>query len=229
MSGAQRGYDPLAAPSIMDQMRSATPETKQPGRLWFIGHLPIARQYQILGVLLLLFGVLAGLMLWLNYRANSQAGASSATATEMQMLRSGWRAGTCARAQGMPPRSKASGIHVTVSALTWMPDQGRRTSGRHCRRPPSTKREKVWAARYPLQAGPKERDRRDRITRRPWSPVQGLDNNQPGQTMRCSSLAQQASAQVASAGGSLREVDFTSQPAMLSQRIAKNAEFTGFV
>ena len=28
---------------------------KQPGRLWFIGHLPIARQYQILGVLLLLF------------------------------------------------------------------------------------------------------------------------------------------------------------------------------
>src|ERR1700722_9875682 len=40
MSGAARGYDPLAAPSIMDQMRSVSPEMKQPGRLWFIGHLP---------------------------------------------------------------------------------------------------------------------------------------------------------------------------------------------
>ena len=36
-------------------------------------------------------------------------------------------------------------------------------------------------------------------------------------------LAQQASAQIASGGGSLREVDFTNQLAVLSQRIAKNA------
>ena len=36
-------------------------------------------------------------------------------------------------------------------------------------------------------------------------------------------LAQQASAQVAASGGSLREVDFTNQLAVLSQRIAKNA------
>ena len=100
MSGAQRGYDPLAAPSIMDQMRSASPEMKQPGRLWFIGHLPIARQYQILGVLLLLFGVLAGAMLWLNYRANSQAGASSTTATEMQMLSQRLARGTALARRG---------------------------------------------------------------------------------------------------------------------------------
>jgi len=36
-------------------------------------------------------------------------------------------------------------------------------------------------------------------------------------------LAQQASAQVAQGGGTLREVDFTNQLAILSQRIAKNA------
>src|SRR5437588_40981 len=36
-------------------------------------------------------------------------------------------------------------------------------------------------------------------------------------------LAQQASAQVAAGGGTLREVDFTNQLAVLSQRIAKNA------
>src|SRR5438105_5673224 len=36
-------------------------------------------------------------------------------------------------------------------------------------------------------------------------------------------LAQQASSQAAAGGGSVREIDFTSQLAMLSQRIAKNA------
>src|SRR5439155_16458295 len=36
-------------------------------------------------------------------------------------------------------------------------------------------------------------------------------------------LAQQASTQIASVGGSLREVDFTNRLAVLSQRIAKNA------
>ena len=36
-------------------------------------------------------------------------------------------------------------------------------------------------------------------------------------------VAQQASAQVAAGGGTLREVDFTNQLAVLSQRIAKNA------
>src|SRR5207247_6649964 len=36
-------------------------------------------------------------------------------------------------------------------------------------------------------------------------------------------LAQQASSQIAAGGGSLREVDFTNQLAVLSQRIAKNA------
>src|SRR5262249_5350101 len=49
----------------------------------------------------------------------------------------------------------------------------------------------------------------------------GLERINQGNTTLLE-LAQQASSQVAS-GGSLREVDFTSQLAMLSQRIAKNA------
>ena len=40
MSGAQPGYDPLAAVSIMEQMRNASSEGRQPNRLPLIGHLP---------------------------------------------------------------------------------------------------------------------------------------------------------------------------------------------
>ena len=50
----------------------------------------------------------------------------------------------------------------------------------------------------------------------------GLDSINQGNNALLE-LAQQASAQIASAGGSLREVDFTNQLAVLSQRIAKNA------
>ena len=39
-----------------------------PGRLWFIGHLPIVKQYQILGALLVVFVLLALLMVYLDNR-----------------------------------------------------------------------------------------------------------------------------------------------------------------
>src|SRR5438105_3123691 len=66
--GKEPGYDPLAAVSIMDQMRSANMETRLPGHLWIIGHLPIVRQFQVLGLLLVLFVLLALVMLFLNTR-----------------------------------------------------------------------------------------------------------------------------------------------------------------
>src|SRR5206468_10247254 len=50
----------------------------------------------------------------------------------------------------------------------------------------------------------------------------GLEGINQGNTVLLE-LAQQASSQAAAGGGSVREVDFTSQLAMLSQRIAKNA------
>ena len=49
MSGTPKGYDPLGAVSIMEQLRTGSTEAAQPTRLWLIGHLPIVRQFQILG------------------------------------------------------------------------------------------------------------------------------------------------------------------------------------
>src|SRR6266849_284192 len=86
MSGAPKGYDPLGAVSIMEQLRTGTQEARQPAGLPLIGHLPIVRQFQILGALLLSFIVLAVVMLLLSIGISSQVTTSATTATEMQML-----------------------------------------------------------------------------------------------------------------------------------------------
>ena len=39
------GYDPLASVSIMEQLRTAAAEKRQPGRIPFIGHLPAATTF----------------------------------------------------------------------------------------------------------------------------------------------------------------------------------------
>src|SRR5215470_12702676 len=93
-------YDPLAAPSLMEQMRAAIAETKMPKKVPVIGHLPIVRQFQILGVLLIACVALAVLVMLLDVKTASQATASSATAIEMQMLSQRLARGTALASQG---------------------------------------------------------------------------------------------------------------------------------
>ena len=93
-------YDPLSAPSLMDQMRAAIAETKMPKKVPLVGHLPIVRQFQVLGVLLVAFVVLAVLVMFLDVKTASQATASTATATEMQMLSQRLARGTALASQG---------------------------------------------------------------------------------------------------------------------------------
>jgi twitching motility protein PilJ len=95
-------YDPLAAPSLVEQMRAAIAETKMPKKVPVIGHLPIVRQFQTLGVLLVAFVVLAVLVMLLDVKTASQATASTATATEMQMLSQRLARGTALASQGQP-------------------------------------------------------------------------------------------------------------------------------
>ncbi len=100
MNPPAQGYDPLGAASIMEQLRTAAAETRQPGRLWFIGHLPVAKQEQILGALTAVFVVLALVMLFFYITLNSKTAASSGTATEMQMLSQRLARGTSLAVQG---------------------------------------------------------------------------------------------------------------------------------
>jgi len=93
-------YDPLTSVSLIEQMRAAMAETKMPRKVPLIGDLPIVRQFQVLGVLLVTFLVFATFIMWLDARTSSQAAASAATATEMQMLSQRLARGAALASQG---------------------------------------------------------------------------------------------------------------------------------
>jgi len=224
MSGTPKGYDPLGAVSIMEQMRTGVAETAQPTRLWFIGHLPIVRQFQILGILLIVFVLLALLMLFLNTRITSQVSASVTTATEMQMLSQRLARNTSLAVQGNAPafegvKDSRDRFRTDLDALT----KGGSIRGVSMDVPNN---EAVQATLTEVNA------RWERVEKNANAVVdnqaalvslsKGLDAINQGNNALLE-LAQQASTQVAQGGGSLREVDFTNQLAILSQRIAKNA------
>ncbi|HTR59249.1 MAG TPA: methyl-accepting chemotaxis protein [Casimicrobiaceae bacterium] len=223
MNAPAAGYDPLATASIMEQLRTAAAEARVPGRLPLIGHLPVAKQQQILFTLLIVFALLAVVMVWINGRIAGQVAASSGTATEMQMLSQ-----RLARGTSLAVRGNASAFEqVKDSRDRFRTDLDALVKGGPAK-----------GVNIDASAGEQVQTLLNDISGR-WQSVEknataivnnqqslvslskGLEGINQGNTALLE-LAQQASAQVAS-GGSLREVDFTSQLAMLSQRIAKNA------
>ncbi len=224
MGGGQRAYDPLASTSIMEQVRSGDTDTHRPGRLWFIGHMPIARQLQILLSLLLGSLLLAALMFWLYSRVNTQAGASVTTATEMQMLSQRLARGTALAVQG----NAAAFEGIKDSRDRFRADLDVLMKGGTVRGTSvdATNNEALQTALADVNG------RWERVEKNATAVMEnqtallslgkGLDGINQGNSALLE-LAQQASAQVAGGGGSLREVDFTNQLAVLSQRIAKNA------
>jgi twitching motility protein PilJ len=223
MSGAPKGYDPLGAVSIMEQLRTGTQEARQPARLPLIGHLPIVRQFQILGALLLSFIVLAVVMLLLSIGISSQVTTSATTATEMQMLSQRLARGTSLAVQGNVAVRDAGDsrdrFRADLDALT----KGGNVMGVSL---DVSNSEAVQAVLSNVTA------RWERVQKNATSVLdnqaalvtlsKALEGINQGNTLLLE-LAQQASAQIAQGGGSLREVDFTNQLAVLSQRIAKNA------
>ena len=73
-----------------------------PGKVPLIGHLPIARQFHVLGILLVTFLVFAALIMSFDVRTAAQAAASTATATEMQMLSQRLSSSSTLALQGRP-------------------------------------------------------------------------------------------------------------------------------
>jgi len=224
MSAAPKGYDPLAGVSIMEQLRSGPAEARQPTRLPFIGHLPIVRQFQILGALLVAFIVLALLMLFLNARVSSQATASATTATEMQMLSQRLARGTALAVQGSVPafegvRDSRDRFRADLDALM----KGGSVKGATVDVASS---DAAQAALNDVAARWERVEKNANAVADNQASLVALAKGVEGINQSNAALlelAQQAAAQVAQGGGSLREVDFTNQLAVLSQRIAKNA------
>jgi twitching motility protein PilJ len=221
---AQPGYDPLASVSIMEQLRTATSEIKMPRKLPLIGHLSLVQQFQVLGVVMVTFLVFAVVMVFVDGRMASQGAASASTATEMQMLSQRLARGTALASQGLAmafPGLKdsrerfkadlevlrgggtAKGVSLDVSqddtVIKLLQDI------------------KAKWDRVDVNAG-RVLDNQQPLT----TLAKGLENINVGNNAILE-LAQQAAQQVGQGGGSLREIEYTNQLAVLSQRIAKNA------
>ncbi|MBE7521407.1 MAG: type IV pili methyl-accepting chemotaxis transducer N-terminal domain-containing protein [Burkholderiales bacterium] len=220
----ETGYDPLASASVMDQVRAAPAAPKVPGRLPIIGSMAVVKQFQVLGTLLALFLVFAAFMVFLENRQSTQASTAASVATEMQMLSQRLARGSALASQGQAAGFPA----VADSRERFRTNLNTLING-------GTIRGVSLDAASDLQAidvlnGLKARwDKVDASAERLvanqeslTSLAKGLDAiNQTNAGLL--ELAQQAALQIGAAGGSLREVDYANQLAVLSQRIAKNA------
>ncbi|HEY4138474.1 MAG TPA: methyl-accepting chemotaxis protein, partial [Casimicrobiaceae bacterium] len=216
-------YDPLATVSIMDQLKTSPSPAAKSKRLPVIGHLPMAKQIQTLGLLLIAFLALAVLMLFLDGRTASQQAASFAAAMDMQMLSERVARSSVLAAQGQPGAVKAAresrdrytedlnaflngGVvrGVSLSAVT-DPSQLETLQGIKARwERVSGNLDRVVGSEPIIAAVAKGSDAVSES-------VKGLPE-----------LAQQLGQQMLQAGGSARDVEQASQLATLAQRIAKN-------
>jgi twitching motility protein PilJ len=223
-AAAPEGYDPLASVSIMEQLRSATSEIKLPRRVPLIGHLPIVQQFQVLGVVMVTFFVFAAFMVFLDGRQASQAAASSATATEMQMLSQRLARGAALAAQGQTAAFAAvidsrDRFKADLDAL----QAGGTVKGVNL---DVAQDEAVVKLLQDIRARWERVDANaQRVIDNQQSLIalaKGLESINRGNNAILD-LSQQAAQQIGQAGGTLREIEYANQLAVLSQRIAKNA------
>jgi twitching motility protein PilJ len=218
------GFDSLTSMTVMEQLRTASNSAPAPSRLFAIGNLPVVRQFQILGVLTVAFLSLAVFMVYLDNRAAAQQALQGSAATEMQMLSQRLARGSALAAQGQAAaftaiRDSRERFKANLDALaaggafrgaTLDPTQDPTTidtlNGIKARW------ERIDAAAKRLV------DNEKSLT----SLARGLDTINEGNGGLLE-LAQQAAQQIGQGGGSLREVDYANQLAVLSQRLAKNA------
>jgi twitching motility protein PilJ len=219
-----QGYDPLASVSIMEQLRTAASEARQPGRLPLIGHLPVGKQEQLLGALTLVFLLLGGILLYLYITLAEKNAASAGLATEMQMLSQRLARGTSLAVQGNAQafdsiRDSRDRFRADLDALS----KGGAFRGVRID-PSSTEALQTQLSDISGRWEKVEKDATAVLDNQQslLSLSKGLSGiNEANTTLL--ELAEQAASQAAAAGGNVREVDFINQLAMLSQRIAKNA------
>jgi twitching motility protein PilJ len=218
------GFDPLTSMSVMEQLRTASNSAPAPSRLFAIGNLPVVRQFQILGVLTVAFLALAVFMVYLDNRAAAQQALQGSAATEMQMLSQRLARGSALAAQGQASafaaiRDSRERFKANLDALaaggafrgaTLDPTQD--PAAIDTLNGIKARFERIDAAAKRLV------DNEKSLT----SLARGLDTINEGNSGLLE-LAQQAAQQIGQGGGSLREVDYANQLAVLSQRLAKTA------
>ena len=216
----EQGYDPLASVSVLEYMRASAAGARAPRRVPLIGHLPIARQFHVLGVLLVTFLVFAALIMAFDVRTAAQAAASTATATEMQMLSQRLSSSSTLALQGRPVAFEAvkdtrERFKVDLDAL----QRGGTVKGVTLDASPDD------ATHLLLSSIKKRWDRMDGSVEQLLESQQRLIDVAKGSATVAQGSKQlvEMSQRAAQQGASQREAEYANQLALLSQRIAKNA------
>ena len=221
---SSEGYETLTTMSVMEQLRAASTAAPTPSKTLLIGNLPVVKQFQVLGVLTVMFLILAAFMVYLDNRASNQQSMQSSIATEMQMLSQRLARGSALAAQGQASafaavRDSRERFKVDLDALVsggtfkgTSLDQTQESASLETLNGVKQRWERVDAAAKKLV------DNEKSLT----SLAHGMEAINQGNSGLLE-LAQQAAQQIGQGGGSLREVDYANQLAVLSQRIAKNA------
>src|SRR6476469_11272971 len=87
-------------PRMTERRTAAAAAAPAPSKMPVIGNLPVVKQFQVLGVLTVMFLILAAFMVYLDNRASNQQSMQSSIATEMQMLSQRLARGSALAAQG---------------------------------------------------------------------------------------------------------------------------------
>ena len=221
---SSEGYETLTTMSVMEQLRAASTAAPTPSKTLLIGNLPVVKQFQVLGVLTVMLLILAAFMVYLDNRASNQQSMQSSIATEMQMLSQRLARGAALAAQGQASafaavRDSRERFKVDLDALVsggtfkgTSLDQTQESASLETLNGVKQRWERVDAAAKKLV------DNEKSLT----SLAHGMEAINQGNSGLLE-LAQQAAQQIGQGGGSLREVDYANQLAVLSQRIAKNA------
>jgi len=221
---SSEGYEPQTTMSVMEQLRAASAAPPAPTKMPVIGNLPVVKQFQVLGVLTVTFLVLAAFMVYLDNRASTQQSMQGSIATEMQMLSQRLARGSALAAQGQAGafaavRDSRERFKVDLDALVsggtfkgTSLDQTQEAAALETLNAVKQRWERIDAAAKKLV------DNEKSLT----SLARGMEAINQGNSGLLE-LAQQTAQQIGQGGGSLREVDYANQLAVLSQRIAKNA------
>ena len=216
----EQGYDPLTSVALLENMRAAATGGRTHWKVPLIGHLPIARQFHVLGILLVLFLVFAALIMSFDVRTAAQGAASTATATEMQMLSQRLSSSSTLALQGRPVAFDA--VKDTRERFKADFDALQRGGTIKGVTLDAVDDDELHA----LLQGIKVRwDRMDASVEQLLDNQQRLIDVAKGSatvaqgSKQLVELAQRASQQ----GASPRDIEYANQLALLSQRIAKNA------
>ncbi len=215
-------YDPNATVAVMDQMRTAVARAVPARKLPLIGHLPTARQYQVLGLIMATAFVLTLLAFGLYAIEARRNTAQVAASTEMQMLSQRLVRGSTQAEMGLAGAfdvlQEASQTFVAnLKALQTGGDYRGVTLSEPQNQAVRTAIDAVQKRWETIEAKVNELNQAKDILTNLSQAVSSV--NQGNQSLL--ELTEQLATQVAGAGA--REASLAGNLVMLTQRIAKNA------